>query len=154
MHENGSILFFLSQIKLKIRLCKHTMDHHTRTKQSIANKSNNLDQYYEYRVYDKHIGNSYRGEMYSMSEYAPCPIVVMSRHQGFQWNEELFVSAYRRSAGYECHKSTSLRNRDQKINHSTNKQHQEQQSSSDDSTTGTTDVIEINLTDEDCDVWP
>jgi hypothetical protein len=118
-------------------------------KQSIAHKPNNLDQYYEYRVYDKNIGNSSNREMFScISEYAPCPVVVMSRHQGFQWNEELFVNAYRRSAGYECHKSQSLKNTDQKITHSTN----QQQQSSDDTTVA--EVIDINLTEEDRDVWP
>ena len=110
---------------------------------------NNLDQYYEYRIYDKNIGSP----MYASgsSEYAPCPIVVMSRHQGFQWNDELFVSAYRRSAGYECHKSTSLQSRDDKVmsNKATQKQKQPEQSSE-----MPIDVIDINLSEADCDVWP
>lgn len=107
-------------------------------------KSNPLDRYYEYRVYDKDLGN--HRDMYStFSEYAPCPIVVMSRHQGFQWNDELFVSEYRRSAGYECHKSASLKNRDKKISFNTNQQRTEDTSP---------EVIEINLTEADCDVWP
>ncbi|KAG2208197.1 hypothetical protein INT46_000239 [Mucor plumbeus] len=110
---------------------------------------NNLDQYYEYRIYDKNIGNP----MYACgsSEYAPCPIVVMSRHQGFQWNDELFVSAYRRSAGYECHKSISLQTRDDKVmsNKAAQKQKQPEQSSG-----MPIDVLDINLSEADCDVWP
>jgi hypothetical protein len=106
---------------------------------------NNLDKYYEYRIYDRNIGNNY-------SEYAPCPIVMMSRHQGFQWNDELFVSAYRRSAGYECHKSTSLQSRDNKVMSTSNT---EQNSiSSDNDHSNTPEVIDIKLTEADCDVWP
>lgn len=107
---------------------------------------NNLDKYYEYRIYDKNIGNSY-------SEYAPCPIVMMSRHQGFQWNDELFVSAYRRSAGYECHKSTSLQSRDKKAM-STSNIEQSSISNNDSDHNNTPEVIDIKLTEADCDVWP
>lgn len=122
-----------------------------KVKQSLSHKPNNIDRYYEYRVYDRNIGSNYNSQemVSSISEYAPCPIVVMSRHQGFQWNEELFVNAYRRSAGYECHKSQSLKNTDQKINHSTTNQQL-----SDDTRITATEVIEINLTEEDRDVWP
>lgn len=95
---------------------------------------NNLDKFYEYRIYDKNIG-------YSSEEYAPCPVVVMSRHQGFQWNDELFVSAYRRKAGYECHKSDSLKDREEHILQST-------------ATVKDNDVLDIKLTEADCDVWP
>lgn len=119
---------------------------HTFTKMTnqTGPKRNPLDQYYEYRVYDKNLGG--RREMYSgFSEYAPCPVVVMSRHQGFQWNDELFVNEFRRSAGYECHKSASLENRDKKIGFNTN-----QRRTADNSP----EVIEINLTEADCDVWP
>lgn len=111
-------------------------------------KLNPLDQYYEYRVYDRNIGN--QREMHSSySEYAPCPVVVMSRHQGFQWNDELFVSEYRRNAGYDSHKSASLKQRDQKIRF--NITHQQLQQQPDDPSP---EVIEIKLTEADCDVWP
>ena len=124
-------------------------------KESIPHTpTNNLNQYYEYRVYDKNIGRGYGEEMCSISEYAPCPIVVMSRHQGFQWNEELFVNAYRRSAGYECHKSPSLQDRDQQLTSCSTIKRQEARRLSDDVLTATTEVIDIHLTDEDKDVWP
>ncbi|GAA5806635.1 hypothetical protein EDC94DRAFT_624529 [Helicostylum pulchrum] len=112
----------------------------------LTNNSNNLAQYYEYRVYDRNIGDQ-REMRSSMSEYGPCPIVVMSRHQGFQWNEELFVSAYRRSAGYECHKSPLLEDRDKKISSTTNQTCLQDNSTS-------PEVIEIKLTEADRDVWP
>jgi hypothetical protein len=77
---------------------------------------------------------------------------MMSRHQGFQWNDELFVSAYRRSAGYECHKSTSLQSRDKKLMSTSNF---EQNSNNDnDGSNNTPEVIDIKLTEADCDVWP
>ncbi|KAI8082650.1 uncharacterized protein B0P05DRAFT_537894, partial [Gilbertella persicaria] len=79
------------------------------TPQEIKTHKTNLDKYYEYRIYDRNIGDRIYN---SCSEYAPCPIVVMSRHQGFLWNDELFVSAYRRRAGYECHKSISLKKKE------------------------------------------
>ncbi|KAL9549517.1 hypothetical protein MBANPS3_005166 [Mucor bainieri] len=107
---------------------------------------NNLDQYYEYRIYDKNIGHSI------CSDYAPCPIVIMSRHQGFQWNEELFVNAYRRSAGYECHKSVSLKIRDDKV--MSNKADARKQAHQEQSSEMPIDVIDINLSEADCDVWP
>ncbi|KAI8357881.1 hypothetical protein EDC96DRAFT_445893 [Choanephora cucurbitarum] len=109
------------------------------TQQEIKAHKNNLDKYYEYRIYDRNIGDRIYDS--PCSEYAPCPIVVMSRHQGFLWNDELFVSAYRRKAGYECHKSTSLKFRQDRL---------DEQDSSD----SPPDVIEINLTEADCDVWP
>lgn len=122
--------------------------------QSRVINGNNLAQYYEYRVYDRNIGG-YNEMQNSMSEYGPCPIVVMSRHQGFQWNEELFASAYRRSAGYECHKSPLLEDRDKRISSTTN------QTSTSSTTSAANlqedsspEVIEINLTEADCDVWP
>ncbi|KAI7901953.1 uncharacterized protein BX663DRAFT_513033 [Cokeromyces recurvatus] len=113
----------------------------------IKTHKNNLDRYYEFHIYDKNIG-SY---MYSNSEYAPCPIVVMSRHQGFQWNDELFVSPYRRSAGYESHKSMSLQDKDNKILSTTTKSKDQQQEIDHESPP---EVIDINLTEADCDVWP
>ncbi|KAL7319360.1 hypothetical protein PS15m_002506 [Mucor circinelloides] len=112
---------------------------------------NNLDQYYEYRIYDKNIGHAMYANS-SFSDYAPCPIVIMSRHQGFQWNEELFVNAYRRSAGYECHKSVSLKNRDDKV--MSNKATVQKQTHQEQSSEMPIDVIDINLSEADCDVWP
>jgi hypothetical protein len=105
--------------------------------------TNNLDKYYEYRIYDRNIGYHSEEIMYNSQT---CPIVMMSRHQGFQWNDELFVNAYRRSAGYDSHKSTFLENRDKRISSTVDRQ---QQSSSDNN-----DVIDIHLTEADCDVWP
>lgn len=104
-----------------------------KSKKIIKTHLNSLDKDYEFRVYDKNIYN------YGMMDYGPCPIVVMSRHQGFQWNDELFVTEYQRNAGYECHKSDSLEKRERRIS---------QQYSTDQ------DVIDINLTEDDCDVWP
>ncbi|KAI9360875.1 hypothetical protein BD770DRAFT_29612 [Pilaira anomala] len=115
--------------------------------QSRVINGNNLAQYYEYRVYDRNIGG-YHEMQNSMSEYGPCPIVVMSRHQGFQWNEELFASAYRRSAGYECHKSPLLEDRDKRVSSTTSSSAANLQDDS------SPEVIEINLTEADCDVWP
>ncbi|KAI8384140.1 hypothetical protein BD560DRAFT_322439 [Blakeslea trispora] len=110
--------------------------------QEAKTHKTNLDKYYEYRIYDRNIGDRIYDS--SCSEYAPCPIVVMSRHQGFLWNDELFVSAYRRKAGYECHKSTSMKSKEDRLNHL----------SEQDSNESPPDVIEINLTEADCDVWP
>ncbi|KAI8637739.1 hypothetical protein BD408DRAFT_423998 [Parasitella parasitica] len=107
----------------------------------------NMDQYYECRIYDKNIDVFTSRD----SEHAPCPVVVMSRHQGFQWNDDLFVNAYRRSAGYESHKSSSLQTKDDKVtsNKVAQKQkHQEQNSEM------PADVIDIDLSEADCDVWP
>jgi hypothetical protein len=89
---------------------------------------------YEYRIYDKNIVSNV------CSEYGPCPIVVMSRHQGFEWNDELFVNAYRRNGGYECHKSTSLVNRERRVSQSAD--------------TTSSGVVDIKLTEADCDIWP
>ncbi|KAK4515963.1 Plasma membrane ATPase [Mucor velutinosus] len=112
---------------------------------------NNLDQYYEYRIYDKNIGHSMYASS-SFSEYAPCPIVIMSRHQGFQWNDELFVNAYRRSAGYECHKSVSLEIKDNKVMN--NKADAQKQVHQEQSSEMPIDVIDIHLSEAECDVWP
>ncbi|KAI9282701.1 hypothetical protein BY458DRAFT_497056 [Sporodiniella umbellata] len=96
-------------------------------------KTNTIDSDYEFRVYNKSAYN------YGLSDYGPCPTVVMSRHQGFQWNDELFVSEYQKSAGYDCHKSDSLEKRERRIS---------QQYATD------RDVIDIQLTEEECDVRP
>ncbi|CAO3697803.1 unnamed protein product [Rhizopus stolonifer] len=104
-----------------------------KVKREIKAKLNNMGKEYEFRVYDK---NTYS---YGMVDHGPCPTVVMSRHQGFQWNDELFVTEYQKNAGYECHKSDSLEKRERRIS---------QQYSTDQ------DVIDIHLTEAECDVWP
>ncbi|KAI9487183.1 MAG: hypothetical protein EXX96DRAFT_552139 [Benjaminiella poitrasii] len=115
----------------------------------LRTHTNSLGRYYEFHIYDRNIGSC----MYSNSEYAPCPVVVMSRHQGFHWNDELFVSAYRRSAGYESHKSTSLQDKDEKLLSSSIKSKDKKQQEIVDHDSPP-EVIEINLTEADCDVWP
>ncbi|KAI8374577.1 uncharacterized protein BYT42DRAFT_500077 [Radiomyces spectabilis] len=86
---------------------------------------------YEYRIYD--MANN-------MSDYGHCATIVMSRHQGFQWNEEVFVSAYRRQQG-EVHKSAVRQERERRLSHSLVTSHHEQ-------------VVDIQLSPSDCDVWP
>ncbi|KAI8879790.1 hypothetical protein K501DRAFT_287208 [Backusella circina FSU 941] len=107
------------------------MEQNNKTKSS---KPTTYSNDYEYRIYDKNIVPNVT------SEYGPCPIVVMSRHQGFEWNDELFVNAYRRSGGYECHKSTSLVNRERRVSQSAD--------------TTSSGVVDIKLTEADCDIWP
>ncbi|OBZ88050.1 hypothetical protein A0J61_03901 [Choanephora cucurbitarum] len=128
------------------------------TQQEIKAHKNNLDKYYEYRIYDRNIGDRIYDS--PCSEYAPCPIVVMSRHQGFLWNDELFVSAYRRKAGYECHKSTSLKCKEDRLKSTCSIKSmqcspvRQDRLDEQDSSDSPPDVIEINLTEADCDVWP
>ncbi|ORZ03007.1 hypothetical protein BCR43DRAFT_421799, partial [Syncephalastrum racemosum] len=67
---------------------------------------------YEYRIYDR--GLHYPAASSSM-EYGPCPIVVMFRHEGFQYNEDLFVSTFRQSSGYESRKSIDRQQREDQV---------------------------------------
>lgn len=102
-------------------------------KKTTKSHLNNLQNDYEFRVYNKNVYD------FDTFDYGPCTTVVMSRHQGFQWNDELFVNEYQRSAGYECHKSDSLEQKERRIS----QQYSVNQ-----------DVIDINLTEADRDVWP
>ncbi|KAI8992476.1 hypothetical protein BDB01DRAFT_832772 [Pilobolus umbonatus] len=113
-------------------------NHVHQNKEHITRRSS-IDDYYEYRVYDRNLGNNYQPSLFNM-DYAPCPVLMMSRHQGFEWNDELFVNGQRRKAGYDCHKSNSLQRGDDKVHG----QHIE-------SDTG---VIHLILNEHDCDIWP
>ncbi|KAG0165312.1 hypothetical protein DFQ28_004717 [Apophysomyces sp. BC1034] len=88
---------------------------------------------YEYRVYDNGMYNA-------LTECGPCPVVFMSRHQGFQWNEELFVGVYRRDAGFECYKSNGRQRREEKVLNAVKAKNRE--------------VVDINLSKADSDIWP
>lgn len=124
----------------------------------IFYQPNNLSNYYEYRVYDRNICSPQHEREYRNYEYSPCTILLISRHQGFIYNEELFVNAYRRSAGYECHKSPSLVHREEKIKRSTGlyqqQQEQDNQGGEAEDMDSPPEVIDIHLTEADRDVWP
>ncbi|KAI8984573.1 hypothetical protein BDF20DRAFT_911658 [Mycotypha africana] len=132
-----------------------------------------LDDFYEYHVYDNGASSSYYDDYY----YGPCPLLIMYRHQGFRFNDEMLVSEYRRHSSYESHKSTSLEDMDHRRNELQQQQypHLEQSSTSNRRSfdnsynnegvkryyhTGgtrlpsTPDVIDIKLTKAECDVYP
>ncbi|KAF7725095.1 hypothetical protein EC973_000421 [Apophysomyces ossiformis] len=96
-------------------------------------RPNSLADDYEYRIYDKGISPT-------ATECGPCPVVVMSRHQGFQWNEELFVGPYRREAGFECHKSSGRQKREEKVSNAVKSRYRE--------------VVDIRLSQAESDIWP
>lgn len=76
-------------------------------------RPNSLVEDYEYKIYDRGLLNS--APLASM-EYGPCPIVVMSRHEGFQWNEDLLVGPIiRQSSGYESRKSIDRQQREEQV---------------------------------------
>lgn len=106
-------------------------------------RPNSLTTDYEFRVYDS--------GSHGM-EYASCPIVVMSRHEGFHWNEDLFVSAYRRGEGYESRKSIDRERRQKRVCrsvHKTTSKRPQQSSDPEDQ-----EVLEIILSESECDVYP
>ncbi|KAI9016540.1 hypothetical protein CLU79DRAFT_763183 [Phycomyces nitens] len=105
-----------------------------------------LTEDYEYHIYET--GPAERSYLVS-SDFGPCPIVVMSRHQGFEWNDELFVGAYRRNAGYESYKSRGRQQREERISHEVRNSKESNLDSRE-----FEKVVEINLTDKERDIWP
>ncbi|KAL0079307.1 hypothetical protein J3Q64DRAFT_1645114 [Phycomyces blakesleeanus] len=104
---------------------------------------------YEYHIYDTSPGER---SYIASSSFGSCPIVVMSRHQGFEWNEELFVGAYRRNAGCESHKSRGRQQREERISDEIRRNSTE--TNSDTVCREIERVVEIKLTDKEKDIWP
>ncbi|KAI9493317.1 hypothetical protein BDB00DRAFT_823489 [Zychaea mexicana] len=117
---------------------------------------NSMTKDYEYKVYDCVDGQQPAFLAHSQSH---APIIVMARHEGFQWNDELFVNPFRRGAG-GCisHKSADRLERESRVsgstaltsssNNTTDQRQQQQQQHEEDS------VVQIQLSEADRDIWP
>lgn len=149
--------------------------------QLLTKRPNSLIEDYEFHVYEYDIPGGARDlpsrAITSSCEYGPCPVLVMSRHEGFQWNDELFVAPFRRSAGFKTCKSADRKLREERISKAISKIIPVQESPvAASSTQGSpllvTDplsaqqhfrhwhdqdrdqVIELSLTEADRDIWP
>ncbi|KAJ8654724.1 hypothetical protein O0I10_009615 [Lichtheimia ornata] len=119
----------------------------------MAHPPRSLTQDYVFRVYE----SSSSQKLYPM-EAAMCPVVMMVSHEGFQWNDELFVSPYRRCHGVGTTRTLKSSDRIQRedkvasttscIHHPAPSSRHNQQQQSDD------DVIDIQLTESECNIWP
>ncbi|KAI9315913.1 hypothetical protein BX666DRAFT_267338 [Dichotomocladium elegans] len=92
---------------------------------------------YEFRVYEESGSGAMTG--------GPCPVVVMASHEGFQWNEELFVSPFRRVSGWRTQKSADRIEREHRVSTNASCIRQEENREQ---------VVELHLTQADCDIWP
>lgn len=106
-----------------------------------------LTEDYVFRVYE----SSSSQHLYPM-ETALCPVVMMVSHEGFHWNEELFISPYRRgpSSRLSTLKSSDRIKREDRVASTTSCIHH----SSSPSQSNDDDVIDIQLTESECNVLP
>ncbi|KAI8143414.1 hypothetical protein BJV82DRAFT_668471 [Fennellomyces sp. T-0311] len=100
---------------------------------------NSLTKDYEYRIYDRASSHP----AFLEQSYAPI-IVAMDFHEGFHWNQDLFVHPFRRGSGYTTRKSADRLERETRVSDNTTlitRQHEDP-------------VVEIRLSDADRDIWP
>ena len=87
-----------------------------------------------------------------------CPVVMMVSHEGFHWNEELFVSPYRRCHGVESTrtlKSSDRIKREDRVASTTSCIHHPAPVASQHNQQHDDDVIvDIHLTESECNIWP
>ncbi|KAI9269177.1 hypothetical protein BDA99DRAFT_503742 [Phascolomyces articulosus] len=108
---------------------------------------------YEYKVYDR-----IEGQPSFLSQSHVPIIVVMARHEGFQWNDDLFVSPFRREAGYTSQKSADRLERESRVSDDkttiTTRTMNTNRNNNNSSTSEEDPVIQIQLSDTDRDIWP
>ena len=100
---------------------------------------------YEYKVYDRIEGQP---SLLSQSHFPI--IVVMARHEGFQWNDDLFVSPFRRDAGCTSQKSEDRLERESRVYDNTTRTTATCQRNDNDEEP----VVQIQLSKADRDIWP
>ncbi|KAI7860268.1 hypothetical protein BDC45DRAFT_494027 [Circinella umbellata] len=98
---------------------------------------------YEYKVYDRIEGQT---SIVSQSHFPI--IVVMARHEGFQWNDDLFVSPFRREAGCTSQKSEDRLERESRIHDNTTTTACQRNSNDEEP------AVQIQLSAADRDIWP